>query len=71
MKWHSLDIQFNIPFTPVTSVYVCRVCVGGGGVGDHACTAVYCNTLYDHIQNLQKCLTTPRQKPRRGGGLYV
>ncbi len=32
---------------------------------------ISCSILHsvcDQIQNLQNCLTTPRQKPRRGGG---
>ncbi len=49
----------------------------GEGMGSHSqvvLESIYCivgvlHYVSDQIQNLQNCSTTPRQKPRRGGGL--
>ena len=50
-----------------------RQCVAGGGgvlscVGDHIFLQEFNTLVFDQIQKLQNCLTTPKQKPMWGGG---
>jgi hypothetical protein len=71
-------LLFTSPPSPLPKVkvqYIQTVCgwegVGGGGilscVGDHILQEF--TTLYlTRFRTLQNCLTTPEQKPRRGGG---
>jgi hypothetical protein len=46
--------------------------VRGGGLGlcgEHIQELYSIHCVFDQIPNLQNCFTTPKQKPRRGGGL--
>jgi hypothetical protein len=76
--FHRTNLRHVPPPPPPASmrelvqVYVFTQCVRGGEGGDRVVWRAYTGAIhcvFDQIRNLQNCFTTPKQKPRRGGGL--